>query len=60
VLLAAKIKRRTRDAEVLALCEGAEKHLANGMTNNPLVANTVANCVANMANKADRAQTRSP
>jgi hypothetical protein len=29
VLLAAKIKRRTRDAEILALCEGAEKHLAN-------------------------------
>jgi hypothetical protein len=29
VLLASKIKRRTRDAEILALCEGAEKHLAN-------------------------------
>jgi hypothetical protein len=25
ILLASKIKRRTRDVEVLALCEGAEK-----------------------------------
>jgi hypothetical protein len=47
VLLAAKIKRRPRDLEILALCEGAEKHLANRMANNT----TVANSVANMANK---------
>jgi hypothetical protein len=51
ILLASKIKRRTRDAEILALCEGAEKHLANRVANSQPVANTVANSVANMANK---------
>jgi hypothetical protein len=43
ILLASKIKRRTRDLEILALCEGAEKHLANRMANNPPVTNSVTN-----------------
>jgi hypothetical protein len=42
VLLASKIKRRTRHLEILALCEGAEKHLANRI---PPVTNTVTNTV---------------
>jgi hypothetical protein len=54
VLLAAKIKRRTRDAEILAPCEGAEKHLAKGWLTRKPVSNAESNesnAVSNMSNK---------